>query len=388
MASRTHSIASLLIAFGCLPLAALADQPPILPAEISDVAVLPPAKPHRFITFAYQGSAVIFDADSGKLEGQVPLGQYATVNLSADNSRIYVGETMWERGNRGKRLDLFSIYDGSTLNLLKEIELPGRALVGMKFNDVSLSKSGKRAYVYNMHPASSLVWVDLEKEAVGGLVEIPGCALAFAWGEDGVSSLCGDGSLAIVSAPATGPAKVTHTKPFFDVINDPIFDNSLYDAASSKAVFLSYTGLIYTATLGAQPVIDKPWSVQVAAGQKQPTTGTDEVAWRPGGRQPIAWHKQSNRAFVLMHPGSHWSHNDAASEIWVLDLSTHRLLHRFPLRLKSPGQIRSIAVSQGADPQLYLINAEGPSTVVNAQDGEAIRKIDFATGEAVMVTNF
>jgi methylamine dehydrogenase heavy chain len=388
MGYRYASLASLALACVAAAHAAQTDQPPVLPAETSDVAVLPPATPHRFFTFTWQGSAVIFDADSGKLEGQVPLGQYASVTLSSDNSRIYVGETMWARGNRGPRVDLLSIYDGRTLNLLKEIELPGRALVGMKFNDVSLSPSGKRAYVYNMHPASSIIWVDLEKEAVGGSVEVPGCALVFAWGEDGVSSLCGDGSLATVSVPAGGPAKVSHTKPFFDVINDPIFDNSMYDAASGKAVFLSYTGLIYSATLGAQPVIDKPWSIQAAAGQKPASTGTDEVAWRPGGRQPIAWHKQSNRIFVLMHPGSHWSHNDAASEIWVLDVAKRQLLHRFPLRLKAPGPVRSIAVSQGADPQLYLINPEGPSTVVNPDDGEAIRKIDFARGEAIITTNY
>jgi methylamine dehydrogenase heavy chain len=388
MGYRFASLASLFLACAAPALTAHADQPPVLPAETSDVAVLSPPNPHRFLTFTWQGSAVIFDGDKGNIEGHVPLGQYASVTLSADNSRIYVGETMWQRGNRGPRIDLFSIYDGRTLNLLKEIELPGRALVGMKFNDVSLSPSGKRAYVYIMHPASSIIWVDLEKEAVGGSVEVPGCALVFAWGEDGVSSLCGDGSLATVSAPAAGPAKVTHTKPFFDVINDPIFDNSLYDAASSKAVFLSYTGLIYTATLGAQPVIDKPWSIQAAAGQKPASTGTDEVAWRPGGRQPIAWHKQSNRIFVLMHPGSHWSHYDAASEIWVLDVAKRQLLHRFPLRVKSPGPVRSIAVSQGADPQLYLVNAEGPSTVVNPDDGEAIRQIDSAMGEAIITTNF
>ncbi|HWS62083.1 MAG TPA: amine dehydrogenase large subunit [Steroidobacteraceae bacterium] len=161
-------LAATLCASSCGAAALQAAQPPVLPAEISDVATLSIAVPHRFFTMGYRGSAVIFDGDSGKLEGQVPLGQESTLALSADNSRIYVGETMWTHGNRGTRIDLLSIYDGKTLNLLKEIELPGRALVNMKFNDFSLSASGKRAYVYNMHPASSIVWVDLVKEAVGG----------------------------------------------------------------------------------------------------------------------------------------------------------------------------------------------------------------------------
>jgi methylamine dehydrogenase heavy chain len=346
------------------------------------------AVPHRFFTIGYRGSAVIFDGDSGKLEGQVPLGQESTLALSADNSRIYVGETMWAHGNRGTRIDLLSIYDGKTLNLLKEIELPGRALVNMKFNDFSLSASGKRAYVYNMHPASSVVWVDLVKEAVGGSVEVPGCALVFAWGEDGVSSLCGDGSLATVSLPVGGLPKVSHTKPFFDAVNDPIFDNSVFDNATGRAVFLSYTGLIYAAKLGAEPVIEQPWSITEAAGQKAAGTGVDELAWRPGGRQPIAWHKQSDRIFVLMHPGSYWSHNDAATEVWVLNLKTHALLARYAVQVKPAGVVRSIVVSQKAKPQLYLLNPDGGDTVVDADTGEVLRKIDFADGEAAVVSNF
>jgi methylamine dehydrogenase heavy chain len=372
----------------CGAFATPATPPPVLPAETSDVATLAPAVPHRFFTMGYRGSAVIFDGDSGKLEGQVPLGQESTLALSADNSRIYVGETMWTHGNRGVRVDLLSIYDGKTLNLLKEIELPGRALVNMKFNDFSLSASGKRAYVYNMHPASSIVWVDLVKEAVGGTVEVPGCALVFAWGEDGVSSLCGDGSLATVSLPAVGASKVSHTKPFFDAVNDPIFDNSLFDNATGRAVFLSYTGLIYVAKLGAEPVIEQPWSITEAAGQKVAGTGVDELAWRPGGRQPIAWHKQSDRIFVLMHPGSYWSHNDAATEIWVLNLKTHALLARYAVQVKPAGVVRSFSVSQKAKPQLYLLNPDGGATVVDADTGEVLRKIDFADGEAALVSNF
>jgi methylamine dehydrogenase heavy chain len=373
----------------CCGAAALrAAQPPVLPAETSDVATLSIAVPHRFFTMGYRGSAVIFDGDSGKLEGQVPLGQESTLALSADNSRIYVGETMWAHGNRGARIDLLSIYDTKTLNLLKEIELPGRALVNMKFNDFSLSASGKRAYVYNMHPASSIVWVDLAKETVGGSVEVPGCALVFAWGEDGVSSLCGDGSLATVSLPAGGLPKVSHTKPFFDAVNDPIFDNSVFDNATGRAVFLSYTGLIYAARLGADPVIEQPWSITEAAGQKAAGTGVDELAWRPGGRQPIAWHKQSDRIFVLMHAGSYWSHNDAATEIWVLNLKTHALLARYAVQAKPAGVVRSFAVSQKAKPQLYLLNPDGGATVVDADTGEVLRKIDFEGGEAAVVSNF
>jgi methylamine dehydrogenase heavy chain len=363
-------------------------RPEPLKAEISDVATLPPTTPHRLFSLGYGGSVVIFDGDKGKIEGQVPSGQGSVVALAPDNSRIYISETMWTHGNRGTRLDLLSIYDSKTLNLLKEIELPGRALVGMKMRDLDVNASGDKAYVYSMRPAASIVWVNLANQTLGGTVEIPGCAMVFAWGEEGVSSLCGDGSMAIVSVPAGAAPSISHTKPFFDAANDPIFDNSLIDHGSNTAVFLTYTGLIYKVALGAEPVIDKPWSIQEAAGFKRAGTGVAELAWRPGGVLPIAWHKDSDRIYVLMHPGDYWSHNDAATEVWVLNLKTHALLMRYPVVAKPGASVKSVMVSQKAKPLMYLLSENEGYMVLDADTGEELRKIDFAKGLAGMVPGF
>lgn len=365
-------------------------SPPITPRpeplkpEVSDVATLAPTTPHRLFSLSWGGSVVIFDGDKGKIEGQVPIGHGGVIALAPDNNRIYVSETMWTHGNRGTRLDLLSVYDSKTLNLLKEIELPGRALVGMKMRDLDLNASGTRAYVYSMRPAASIVWVNLANQTLGGTVEIPGCALAFAWGEEGVSSLCGDGSMAIVSAPAGAAPTVTHTKPFFDAANDPIFDNSLVDHASNTAVFLTYTGLIYKATLGPDPVIDKPWSIQESAGFKRAGTGAAELAWRPGGVMPIAWHKDSDRIYVLMHAGDYWSHNSSATEIWVLNLKTHALLMRYPITAKPGTAVKSIVVSQKAKPLMYLLTEDDGDIILDADTGEELRKIEFAKGLAAL----
>jgi methylamine dehydrogenase heavy chain len=363
-------------------------RPEPLKAEVSDVATLAPTTPHRIFSMGYGGSIVIFDGDKGKIEGQVPSGQGSVIALSPDYSRIYVSETMWTHGNRGTRLDLLSVYDAKTLNLLKEIELPSRALVGAKMRDLDVNASGNRAYVYSMRPAASIVWVNLANQTLGGTVEVPGCAMVFAWGEEGVSSLCGDGSMAIVSVPAGGAPTVAHTKPFFDAANDPIFDNSLIDHASNTAVFLTYTGMIYKATLGAEPVIDKPWSIQEAAGFKRAGTGVAELAWRPGGVLPIAWHKDSDRIYVLMHAGDYWSHNDAATEVWVLSLKTHALLMRYPINAKPDASVKSILVSQKAKPLMYLLSQNEGYIVLDAETGEELRKIDFAKGLAGLVPGF
>jgi len=205
----------LIAALGLLSLsAAEALSAPPLEPEISDVATLPPSSPHRFFTAKLRNSSfVIFDGDSGKMEGNIPAGYIANLAIAPDNSQFFVSETYWAHGARGERQDLLSVYDSRTLNLVKEIPLPGRALV-MKMQNFDISASGSRAYVYIMLPASSVVWVDLKKQVVGGTVEIPGCALVFPWGEEGFSSLCADGSLATVTLPESGQAKVTHTKPF------------------------------------------------------------------------------------------------------------------------------------------------------------------------------
>jgi hypothetical protein len=66
----------------------------------------------------------------------------------------------------------------------------------------------------------------------------------------------------------------------------------------------------------------------------------------------------------------------------------HALLARYAVQAKLAGVIRSISVSQKAKPQLYLLNPDGGVTVVDADTGEVLRKIDFTGGETAVVSNF
>jgi methylamine dehydrogenase heavy chain len=364
--------------------------------EVSDVATLAPNPPHRFFTGGFRQQAfTIFDGDNGKMEGNIPSGYIPNLAIAPDNSQFYVAETYWTHGARGKREDLVSIYDAKTLNLVKEITLPGRALV-LKKQNFDISASGSRAYVYVMMPVSSVVWVDLKKQQIGGTVEIPGCALVFPWGEQGFASLCGDGSLASVVVPASGPAKITHTKPFFDAGNDPIFDNGFVDRAAGKAIFVSYTGLVYEARLSADTTVNPPWSIQKAAGYPAAGTGVQELAWRPGGSEMAAYHKASGKLFVLMHPGNYWTHKHGGTEVWVLDTKSHSLVSRFPLRAVPSSGLgdeavpfyTNIGVSQDAKPLLYLLNSDGNDVVLDATTGGELRKIEFAGGDTVSVPGY
>jgi methylamine dehydrogenase heavy chain len=366
-------------------------------AETSDVATLKtPGPVHRFITnsgFGAGSGFTFFDGDSGKMEGNITAGYIPNLVMSPDGSRYYVSETYWTQGVRGERQDWVTVYDGPTLSPINTIRLPSRALVG-KMQNFDISASGNRAYVYQMQPASSVVWLDLKKQAVGGTVELPGCSLVFPWEDRGFSSLCGDGSLATVTISDAGETKLTHSKPFFDPNKDPVYEASVADRKTGRALFLSYTGLVYEAKLGPEPVIQKPWSIQAAAGLPVAGTGVDELAWRPGGRQFIAYHKASGKLFVLMHMGNYWTHKQGGTEIWVLDTNSKKLVSRFPLwpvptsgaaGSQHPPYYTSLGVSQDDKPVIFLLNGDGNDQILDAATGEVIRKIEAAGGGSVIV---
>ncbi len=369
-------------------------------AEQLDVATLKPQYPHRLFAggFPYGATGVnIVNGDDLSIEGNLPATDEAVFALDPAGRYFYVCESIWTKGNRGTRQDMISVYDSRTLKLDTEIALPGRLLVDALAHNCDVSASGKYAYVYNMQPASSVIVVNLEQRKVVSTVEMPGCALAFPWGENGFSSLCGDGTVATVALPAPGKGgmikagDVTHSARFFDPDNDPIFSESLVDRSSGKAFFISYTGQIYSAQLGEHPSIDSPWSLQVAAGMPQAGTGAQDLAWRPGGLNVLVWHKAKNRLYALMHAGPHWTQKKPGTEVWVLDAASHALIRRIQL----PQPTISIAISQDDQPLLYLLTSNDQSAgmpgdiyTIDPETGQQKSKSSFPGGRVAWVPGF
>lgn len=374
-----HSLRLAAVTLSCLyaaPVAALAEEP--LPqAEESDVATLPPSTPHRVVVLEPLGgtAAKIVNGDAGTIQGTLTVPTLGVPAIDPNGKYFYVLETIWSKGVRGVRQDMITVYDAKTLNLEAEIPLPGRLIIQALPANFALSADGKRAFVYNMQPASSMIVVDLERRKVVDTVEIPGCALAFPWRNAGFSSLCGDGAIANIAYDAKGKPQLTRTEPFFDADNDPIFEQSLADPATGAAVFLSYTGKIYQAKLGPTTTVEAPWSLQEAAGMRPAGVAAQDLAWRPGGRQLFAWHHASGKLYVLMHTGNHWTHKQAGAEVWVADLATHKVVKRIEL----PFEVASIAVSQDDKPLLYLMGEAGGLGVMDAQTG-AMRGVHKALG--------
>ena len=357
-------------------------------AEQLDVATLGPGYPHRFFAMNPDSDVgiKILNGDTLQIEGLIPAATQSVLALDPRGRYFYVCESIWSHGNRGTRDDLISVYDSRTLNLLTEIRLPAqRALVDSLVHQCDISADGKFGYIYNMTPASSMTVVNLEQRKVASSVELPGCALAFPWGDHGFSALCGDGSIATVPLSADGKAgAVTHTPKFFDADTDPIFSESPVDRISGRAFFLSYTGLIYPAQLGEQPSVDKPWSLQAAAGFAVAGTGMHELAWRPGGMNMLAWHKATHRLYVLMHPGTHFTERMPGTEVWVVDAEAHKVLNRIPL--SEPAN--SVAISQDEQPILYALTSDNGIVTYDPESGQRRMKAATKGGGVAWVPGF
>jgi len=374
--------ASILLTLGCVAAARAADTPdsgPIPQTEQSNVLTLPPGGPHRVLVtdgvfnHGKDGRVYVIDADHVRMLGMIPAAYNANIVADPNGKRYYIGETIWTRGNRGARQDLVSFYDSHTLNLTDEISLPGRALITTKKQDMDISADGHWVYVFNFTPSNSVVVVDTRTKKVAGSVDVPGCGLVFAWGANGFTSICADGSLANIDVSDPHKPVVTHTPAFFPPDKDAVFEQSPTERSSGRTFFISYTGLVYPATLGSQPKIGKPWSIQEAAGMKRASDSSApfQIAWRPGGWQIAAVHHSDAHLFVLMHKGTFWTHKTDGSEIWELDTGTHKLVRR--IRLSQPSNL--VGLTQDQAPLLFAATDAGGFLVLDPKTGKTLRHI-------------
>lgn len=348
-------------------------------AETSDVGTLPAASPRWVYVLGGFGLSGVraFDGETAKMKGQVDASPRSSFSLDPKGKYYYAAETFWSKIDRGVRQDQVTIWDGSTLKVVGEIPIPGRLIGGTVLSNFTVSTDGKLGYVYTLQPSSSVQVVDLEKHKLLQTVQLPGCAAVFPSGASDASALCADGSLATISSKGG----VTHTAPFFPVNEDPVFDVVAMDRSKNTAFFISYTGKVYSATLGASAQFAKPWSLQAAAGMREAVNKPLEVSWIPGGRQPFALNRATGRLYVLMHMGEQWSQKEAGEEVWVVDTATHKILSRHPLKDK----VGAIQVSQEAKPLVYLTTSDGKLLVVDEDTFETKHTVEHLGG-GLMVT--
>lgn len=345
----------LLWVFACtlaVQVASAEDMSKVAIPEQHTVEVLPTAGADRFyvldmaFSHAISGRAYVVDGRRGRIAGMISAGYMPNLVISNDHEQLYVLGTFFSRGARGKRTDAAVIYDARTLSPTGEVVLPdGRFLIADKGHNVDLTTDGRYLLSTNMTPATSISVVDVVEKRYVGAVETPGCTLVFASGPSRFSSLCADGSMFTATFDEHAKASVARSEPFFDVLEDPVFEHAGVDRPDRIFHFITYTGMIHSADLSDEsPSFGEPWSILTEADAKE--------EWRPGGWQLIAYQAASRRLYVLMHQGGDWTHKKDGDEVWVFDVDTHERTDRIELSKPS----KSIAVTQGKEPvQLYAL---------------------------------
>ncbi|HXR93343.1 MAG TPA: amine dehydrogenase large subunit [Steroidobacteraceae bacterium] len=351
-------LAAVLLSGGWLGAFAGNAASPVLQSETAGVTPFKGLMPHELAYSAMDAIAHpgirILDGDTAQLVATVFSSEYANFAWAPDYKTLYVSETYWALGNRGKREDVLSIYGGPNLSNQGEIALPGRLISDPKTHTFALSADAHYGYDYSFQPAPSVSVIDLKQRKLVTSVEIPGCGLVFPFGERGFASLCADGSLAVADVDGRGKYVVHRAERFFDIMNDPVMDESVADTRSGLALFITYNGWVHPVHLADHPTFDKPWSIQQAAQLSAATSQVGAVTWRPGGQIFAAYQPSTARLFVLMHEGHPWTNEQAGTEIWVLDTQQHRLLHRWEV----PESALLVAVTQDAQPLLFALSED------------------------------
>ncbi len=325
---------------------------------------------HDLVGISYT-KATLFDADSGKLLGQVDTGYLGQeLELTAKGEKFFSAESYLSRGFRGTRTDVVTIFDAKTLVPTGEIELPAKRMLSMPTSANSgLLDDERFLLAYNFSPASTASVVDLVAGKFVGEIELAGCALIYPLGPRRFMSLCGDGGVLEVTLDDAGreKARKVHAK-VFDPDVDPLMEKAV--RVGSQWLFISFAGDVYPVDAAG---------AELKAGAKWPLTSAEERAakWLPGGLQPFAVHASSGRLYAVMHQGGPGSHKDPGRAVWVYDLAAKKRVQSIALGEPST----SIAVSSDAAPLLYSAFLGAPALVVyDARSGAKLRAIENAAG--------
>lgn len=320
-------------------------------AESHVTAKLSPTNPRRLYVLdtafpaAEAAKTYILDGTTGAIEGMFNQAYWPNFAVSPDGTELYAVDTYFEKHTRGKRSDYLVVRDAETLLVKEDIPLPqGRLLIVSKKPNFDVTPDGRYGLTFNLAPSTAVTVTDLKARKFVGTVDIPGCGLIFAQAPNRFSSLCADGAVATASFDDSAKATVKRTAKVFDAKHDPAFEHSAWDKPDRKLYLVTYQGYIVPVSLaGDQAVAGESWSL---------TSATERAAgWLPGGWQVSHIHRPDHHLYVLMHVGKRWTHKLSGTEVWAFDAVTGQRLQR--IKLQEPAQ--SVAVSQDADPLVYVI---------------------------------
>ena len=294
------------------------------------------------------GRVTVVDPDQKRILGMVPTGFAAPSTLSHDKKTIYSADIWYSRGTRGTRTDVLTAWDSSTLSPAWEVLIPNKRAESLT-QRYSLKPSGddKFVYVYNFTPSTSVTVVDTQAKAVATEIAIPGCVLNYPIGNRRFASLCGDGSLQVVTLNDQGQETARNRTPFFDPNAQKLVERAVN--VGDTYYFTTTTGTVRAVDFsGDTPKILPSWSLVTEEEKK--------AGWAPGGWQLMAVAPKLNRLYVLMHDAHEpmkWE--DPSTFIWAFDLKTQKKV----ATLEAPAPVWSMQATGDDKPLLLGTDVEG-----------------------------
>lgn len=351
-----------------------ADEPVVLSAPKPDARRVYVQDPAHFAAITQQ---FVIDGSTGEVLGMTDGGFLPQPLPAEDGSFLAQVSTVFERVARGKRTDYVEVFDPETLLPTADIELPDapRFLVGTYQWMNALTPDNKNLLFYQFSPAPAVGVVDLEAKKFDRMIDVPDCYHIFPASPDVFYMNCRDGSLARVDMSGAEP-EISNTQ-VFHTEEELLINHPAYAMRSGRLVWPTYTGKIFQMDLTAE-----------GAAFREPVEALTEAeraeGWRPGGWQQTAYHRKSDRIFLLVDQRDQWRHKAPSRFVVVLNGAGERLA-----RFEFGHEIDSINVSQDDEPLLYALSA-GTQTlhIYDAASGEELRSVDqLGRGPQILTTH-
>jgi len=349
---------------------------PALPIEdTGNVLVLPENYPEHWIiaddinfSSMLAGKVFILDVTEKspykQVKGIIDKSLIGNIKQSKTRGEIYILETFHERGTRGPKTEILTVYDQSTLFIKKEILWNRGRFQGLpeRFT-MSFSEDEKFLYAFNFDPASSFTVVDLDTYEIVADIETPGCVLTYPVGRLSVASLCSNGSMLTTLLNKNGTLKSqARTKTFFDTDKTPIFEHPIY--INKTAYFMSFEGVMHSFDMsGDIAKYSGSWDM-LSAEDKQKNN-------RPSGLVLNSSDDSGLIYSIFQEDGREGSQTHGGNEVRVYDPVKKKLVRR----IKVPNWAISMVVTRGANPYLVITNGELGLDVFDANTGDFIQNI-------------
>ncbi len=209
--------------------------PPLAIEKTGNVLSLPASYPENWVMVdeasffsMYDGKVIILDVmektPAKRIKGMVHKNMLGNFAQHKTRPEFYVLETFHERGWRGKKTDVFVVYDRSTLKIKKEIVWPTDRMQALPERYAMIvSGDSQLVFAANFNPAASFGVVDVDSHEILSTIGTPGCVLTYPAGKRSVASLCSNGGMLTTVVDEKGQLKsqqnVTWISSYSDINN-------------------------------------------------------------------------------------------------------------------------------------------------------------------------